>query len=349
MSVWDKLVDQEQISNDLINFTNSASADNGHAMANSWLFLGDSKYNTNLAALAFACQLLCETNNACGECPKCLSILKNEHSDVFILRTSKVSIKIDDLRVAIETADVMPRHGKYRIMIVEDASRIDETTQDVLLKSIEEPQPHTIWILTSRYKQDLLPTICSRSRIITFKIPSLNSISSYLINNYQANQDYANVCASLCLGDIDNAVTLNSDPELLKERETIAKIPLYVNSITDSYLATDKIFSILEKKVELLEDKNNKDEVRRVNKDSLNLVMQIFLEVFRDIYTLKMSGDEEKIVNKHMINTLRNTKDRYSLEKLGLIVDQNIKTLKLIENTNVNLKLAIMSFWTYLY
>ena len=56
-----------------------------------------------------------------------------------------------------------------------------ERTTNVLLKEIEEPSPHTIWLLCAPSAQDVLPTIRSRTRIVNLAVPSTKAVADYLM------------------------------------------------------------------------------------------------------------------------------------------------------------------------
>lgn len=74
-------------------------------------------------------------------------MLAGTHPDVTVLATNKVTIGIDEVRDIITTSEQMPSTAPWRIIIIEDVDRMLERTTNVLLKEIEEPSEHTIWLL----------------------------------------------------------------------------------------------------------------------------------------------------------------------------------------------------------
>ena len=98
-------------------------------------------------------------------------MLAGTHPDVSVLATNKVTIGIDEVRDIITTSEQMPGTAPWRIIIIEDVDRMMERTTNVLLKEIEEPSPHTIWLLCAPSAQDVLPTIRSRTRIVNLAVP----------------------------------------------------------------------------------------------------------------------------------------------------------------------------------
>ena len=77
----------------------------------------------------------------------------------------------------------MPSTAPWRIIIIEDVDRMLERTTNVLLKEIEEPSEHTIWLLCAPSAQDVLPTIRSRTRIVNLAVPSTQAVAAFLKQN----------------------------------------------------------------------------------------------------------------------------------------------------------------------
>ena len=61
----------------------------------------------------------------------------------------------------------------------EDVDRMSERTTNVLLKDIEEPSDHTLWILCAPSAQDVLPTIRSRTRIVNLAVPPVDAVAAF--------------------------------------------------------------------------------------------------------------------------------------------------------------------------
>ncbi|MBE9940912.1 AAA family ATPase, partial [Cellulosimicrobium cellulans] len=158
MSVWDDVVGQEQAVATL-----RAAATDPAAMTHAWLLTGPPGSGRSNAARAFAAALQCE-QGGCGRCQACRTTLAGTHPDVTLVATELVTIKIDDVRDLVTVASRSPSQGRRRVIVVEDADRMAERTTNVLLKAIEEPAPHTVWILCAPSPQDVLVTIRSRCR-----------------------------------------------------------------------------------------------------------------------------------------------------------------------------------------
>src|SRR5699024_9507592 len=116
----------------------------------------------------------------CGRCPACRTTLAGTHPDVTVVATDKLSIAKEEVRALVMTAQRAPATGHRRVVIVEDADRVSAGTFNVLLKSIEEPPPATVWMLCAPSAEDLAPTIRSRCRLVTLSVPPSEVVAEML-------------------------------------------------------------------------------------------------------------------------------------------------------------------------
>ncbi len=127
---------------------------------NAYLFYSADQLLNEGIALTWAKMLVCENSTACGSCPACKQFDSNTHPDVNIIKQS--SVKVEDVSKIINKLATKPISAKYKIFVILDAENINEIAQNKLLKSLEEPNPSTIFILTSTKTDKLLPTVLSR-------------------------------------------------------------------------------------------------------------------------------------------------------------------------------------------
>ena len=169
MSVWDSIVGQQQVVEQL----KAIASGDPKAIAQSWLICGPPGSGRSNVARAFAAALESPDHGLGDEPTKAAQqVLAGTHPDVTVLATNKVTIGIDEVRNIITTSEQMPSTAPWRIIIIEDVDRMLERTTNVLLKEIEEPSEHTIWLLCAPSAQDVLPTIRSRTRIVNLAVPS---------------------------------------------------------------------------------------------------------------------------------------------------------------------------------
>ena len=155
----------------------AAAAAAGLAMTHAWLVTGPPGSGRSNAARAFAAALQCTGPvPGCGQCKPCRDVMAGSHPDVVRLATEKLIITMDEVKTLIGEAQRRPWTGRWRVILVEDADRMAERTTNVLLKSIEEPPPQTVWLLCTPSADDVLPTIRSRCRLVTLRIPPADAV-----------------------------------------------------------------------------------------------------------------------------------------------------------------------------
>ena len=139
--------------------------------ARSILLTGERGVGKKFFADYIAMTLLCETGNACGECRHCKRILSGTHPDVIKPEKSgkKMIYNRDTIRSICTDAYVAPNDCDAKIYIFTDCESIEEATQNLMLKLIEEPPESVYFIFTAVNRGVFLPTILSR--VITIGIP----------------------------------------------------------------------------------------------------------------------------------------------------------------------------------
>ncbi len=112
--------------------------------------------------------LLCSQPEPCGVCPSCNMILEECHPDVSFVRAEQdKNIKIDQIRAVQENVFYTPKKAKYRFVIFSPADKMNTAAANALLKVLEEPPAHTLFILLAEQVKGLPATILSRCQQFT--------------------------------------------------------------------------------------------------------------------------------------------------------------------------------------
>jgi DNA polymerase-3 subunit delta' len=206
--LWGRLVGQERVTGSL----RAAAGLPGDA----YLFAGPTGTGKELAARVFAAAVLCPT--ACGSCSICGRVLRGLHPDVVILEPEGYTYPIEAIREAVAQAALSPMEGTRRVIIVEEADRIVERSQNALLKALEEPNPSVTWVLVTSVLQPILPTILSRCQIVEFApVPEadladlIRSRVSTGANGPVIDDEEAAVFVRAARGDLERAISLVED------------------------------------------------------------------------------------------------------------------------------------------
>lgn len=234
--VWADVVGQEAA---VSQFRRAASPEG--SLAQAWLVTGPPGSGRSTAARAFAATLQCELGSGCGQCRACRTTLAGTHPDVTVVATDKLSIAKEEVRALVMTAQRSPATGRHRVVIVEDADRMTAGTFNVLLKSIEEPPPSTVWMLCAPSAEDLAPTIRSRCRLVTLSVPSSAVVAELLQRRDGVDEDLAVRAARAAQGHIGLALRYATQQGALAAREDSARALLSLRGAGQAVLAAQAL------------------------------------------------------------------------------------------------------------
>ena len=233
MSVWDSLVGQKPV----IDMLSRIAQGDPSQLTQSWLICGPPGSGRSNMARAFAAALESPDHGMSAEPTRVTQqVLAGTHPDVTVLTTNKVTIGIDQVREIITTSEQMPATAPWRIIIIEDVDRMLERTTNVLLKEIEEPAEHCIWLLCAPSAQDVLPTIRSRTRIVNLAVPSTQAVAGFLTSTTNVEPKVAQRAARLAEGHIGIAKLYATDERVMSDRDELVVGVLNLARASDAVL-----------------------------------------------------------------------------------------------------------------
>jgi DNA polymerase-3 subunit delta' len=156
----------------------------------SLIFAGPSGFGARQTAVALAQALNCLPPvhdapagqwrvpiDGCGACAQCQRVARGIHPDVLVITPAENgSIKIDQVREAVDRAGYRPFEGRRRVVIVDEADAMVPAAQNALLKTLEEPPASSVFVLASSRADALLPTVRSRCIRLMFASSSAPEI-----------------------------------------------------------------------------------------------------------------------------------------------------------------------------
>ncbi len=186
----------------------------GH-LAHAYLFDGPDRVGKRATALALGFALCCpeQPGRGCGQCDTCTRIAKGQHPDVLSLAPATQQYLIDQAREVVALASARPHEAPARILVLDQADRLNPSAANCLLKTLEEPVPGNHLVLVTSAPDRLLSTIRSRTQRVRFV--SLSAAALTEIGNRQgASPMQIGTAVALAAGQADRLLqVLSSEAE----------------------------------------------------------------------------------------------------------------------------------------
>ena len=194
----------------------------GHA-AHAYLFSGIEGIGKCSTAVCLAKALNCAAREAdfCDECRSCRKIEKRLHPDFFFIEPDKNVIRIEQVRDLQRKIIFKPMEGRRKVVIIDQAEKLNLHAANCLLKTLEEPPDDTVIILVAHTAMALLPTIVSRCQRIRFAPLSAAAIMEHLAAR-GAEPEEARLAAALAQGSLKRALELR-ETDFLSQREKLVQ------------------------------------------------------------------------------------------------------------------------------
>jgi len=142
------------------------------------------------------------------------------HPDLAIVEAERIggTLKVDQVRELQRSLMLTPYEARYRVAILLRFEEAHPSAANALLKTLEEPPPKVILILTASSVENLLPTVVSRCEVLRLRSLALNEVSQWLEDDWDVSSDEANLLAHISGGIPGYALRLHKKPELMDKR-----------------------------------------------------------------------------------------------------------------------------------
>jgi DNA polymerase-3 subunit delta' len=172
-------------------------------------------------------------------------VLAATHADVRTVTPDGLTISVREMRDVVQLAARRPSTGRFQIVLIEDADRLTEGASNALLKAVEEPPPHTVFLLCapSTHPDDVSVTIRSRCRVLALRTPSVASIAEVLVRRDGIDPDMAHWAASVSAGHVGRARRLARDEEARDQRRRILAVPGALRTVADVFAEADDLLA----------------------------------------------------------------------------------------------------------
>jgi len=323
---FNELIGQEHVSQTLLNALKS------QRMPHALLFTGPRGTGKTSSARILAKSLCCSKTQdylPCHECPDCLDIAQSRHIDVIEIDGASNN-GVDSIRELRDTVGYMPSSGKYKIYIIDEVHMLSTSAFNALLKTLEEPPPHVVFILATTEAHKLPQTILSRCQRFDFRRIPTRKITEHL----------RKICTSEAFSYEEEALWLiarQGDGSMRDSQSLLEQVITFTNAdikyqlvveilgLTDRHLVLDTLQSILErnpiKTLSILE---------RFHKTSAepHLFAQELMEVLRHLSIVKVAGPASQLIEDLQDSELEMFTawaENISAEDLHLLFDLALK------------------------
>lgn len=185
------------------------------------LFSGPRGTGKKTMAEIFARAVLCEGENApCDACASCKKCLNGSHPDVHYVAPEKNTIKVDQIRELTEQLSLASYEGGRKIAIIERADSMNESAQNALLKTLENPTGDTLFFLLTDAPGVLLPTIVSRCLQVRFSCLETGDCAQVLMQR-GVEEKRAQLLSALAQGSVGRALEIDADADYLPLRQRV--------------------------------------------------------------------------------------------------------------------------------
>jgi DNA polymerase-3 subunit delta' len=255
--VFDRLIGQERAV--------AAMRQYARHPVHAYLFSGPGGSSLHDAVLTFAAALQCP-RHGCGACEVCRLVLEEGDPDVHVAERSGVAWRMEEIREAERVARRRPLGEGYQIVVLED---IELTTTGAspsapaLLKSLEEPPPRTIFLLSAEELPPELDTIVSRALEIRLRALSDDDVAA-ILSSEGAHPDAARAAAAAAHGNLRRARVLVRDDGLIARVERWRSVPSRLTGTPAASAAlASEIASALDDAVAPLQELQREELARR--------------------------------------------------------------------------------------
>jgi len=317
---FEEVIGQSLIIKILKNIIKSSKVPHGY------LFAGEHGTGKTTVARIFAKALNCHQNKEGEPCLNCYSCkLFEENKMLDLVELDAASNRgIDEIRNLKEHIGFQPIQGRYKVFIIDEAHMLTEPAFNALLKTLEEPPKHAIFILATTEPERILPTIHSRVQRLDFRRISLPQIVSKLkLIAEKEGFDYEESALYLIAEEAGGSLR---DAETLLEKISLSLNPH--NKLTEEivseylgHLSPRKVLEFLE-----LISQRNIDEALNFIFDiysqgfDLNLFIKSLLKTIRELILLKIHPNYGKHLEnekqEEVIKKMKNLAEKFKIEEL---------------------------------
>lgn len=271
-----------------------------NTVSHAYLFSGTRGTGKTSTAKILSRAVNCENpidGNPCNKCESCISILKGTNLDVVEMDAASNN-GVDDIRDLKEKAFYPPSSSKYKVYIVDEVHMLSKGAFNALLKILEEPPEHLIFILATTEEERVPQTILSRTQRYNFRRISIDVIEKNLSlilekESRKLDRDALSLLASMADGSMRDAVSLLDRLLAVSEKEISYDRAIEILGVTTEDVLFDLAVSILNRDASRIILK-----IAELSDDGKDMVLLIdnIISFFRNVLITKNLSDPRKLI-----------------------------------------------------
>ncbi|HVG01751.1 MAG TPA: DNA polymerase III subunit delta' [Nitrospira sp.] len=301
-------------------------------VAHAYLFHGDDRIGKRLLALRLAQALLCETiaadevPEACSTCRACRQVDARTHPDFMVIEPDRElanpQIKIELIRDIEHQMIYRPLIGDRKICMIDEADRMTIGAANALLKTLEEPPDHSLFLLVSSRPYALPATIRSRCQALRLTAPAQTQIEAAVILRRDLPPADAHFLALLSDGQLGRALECDLEEARKRQKEFSTIFAAKGLQSFSAILATAETLT---------------------KADRAGEAFEWLLRWLRDLLWLAVGAGSDHLLNLSQRAEMETLARRINIDEL-LDLISDLETLERQAHRNVNLQMALETF-----
>ena len=308
-----------------------------HHLGHAYLFHGEPAIGKRHTAMALIQLLHCEhpqldsSPDACGTCRSCHQVEQHIHPDCLLIQPEdgqkqNPKIKIDQIRAIEHLVIYRPLVGSHKICLIDEADTMTIEAANALLKTLEDPPDHCLFLLISSRPEHLLPTIRSRCIAVRFTPLPIDDIVEFLKQNRNMESSDTTLVSTFSEGRLGQALHL--DPEELK-----IKLRQYWALLFGEHLTSPaQVFDISES---------------LVKSNQVPEAIYWFQQGLRDVLLLSLEESNAPRLYRDQEPALRQLAERITPSAI-IELSQELNQLERGQQRNLNMQIGLEQFFFHL-